>query len=65
MENEKPMNRLLQGDVGSGKTVVSMVAAYKAVKSGYQVAVLAPTMILAKQHVQNYKKTLEQYGHSL
>ena len=62
MENEKPMNRLLQGDVGSGKTVVSMVSAYKAVKSGYQVAVLAPTMILAKQHVQNYKKTLEQYG---
>ena len=62
MENEKPMNRLLQGDVGSGKTVVSMVAAYKAVKSGYQVAVLAPTMILAKQHVQNYKKTLEKYG---
>ena len=62
MENEKPMNRLLQGDVGSGKTVVSMVAAYKAVKSGYQVAVLAPTMILAKQHVQNYKRTLEQYG---
>ena len=62
MENEKPMNRLLQGDVGSGKTVVSMIAAYKAVKSGYQVAVLAPTMILAKQHVQNYKKTLEQYG---
>jgi len=62
MENEKPMNRLLQGDVGSGKTVVSIVSAYKAVKSGYQVAVLAPTMILAKQHVQNYKKTLQKYG---
>lgn len=62
MENEKPMNRLLQGDVGSGKTIVSMVAAYKAVKSGYQVAVLAPTMILAKQHLLNFKKILEQYG---
>ena len=62
MENEKPMNRLLQGDVGSGKTIVSMVSAYKAVKSGYQVAVLAPTMILAKQHLQNFKNILEQYG---
>ena len=62
MENEKPMNRLLQGDVGSGKTIVSMVAAYKAVKSGYQVAVLAPTMILAKQHLQNFRKILEKYG---
>ena len=62
MEDEKPMNRLLQGDVGSGKTVVSIVSAFKAVKSGYQVAVLAPTMILAKQHVQNYKKILDKYG---
>lgn len=62
MENEKPMNRLLQGDVGSGKTIVSMVSAYKAVKSGYQVAVLAPTMILAKQHLQNFRNILEQYG---
>lgn len=62
MEKEKPMNRLLQGDVGSGKTIVSMIAAYKAVKSGYQVAVLAPTMILAKQHLLNYVKILENYG---
>lgn len=62
MESIKPMNRLLQGDVGSGKTIVSMVSAYKAVKSGYQVAVLAPTMILAKQHLQNYQKILSKYG---
>ena len=62
MEKEKPMNRLLQGDVGSGKTIVSMIAAYKAVKSGYQVAVLAPTMILAKQHLANFKNILEKYG---
>lgn len=62
MEQEKPMNRLLQGDVGSGKTIVSMIAAYKAVKSGYQVAVLAPTMILAKQHLANFEKILSQYG---
>ena len=62
MERAKPMNRLLQGDVGSGKTIVSMIAAYKAVKSGYQVAVLAPTMILAKQHLNNYINILELYG---
>ena len=62
MEQEKPMNRLLQGDVGSGKTIVSMIAAYKAVKSGYQVAMLAPTMILAKQHLVNFQKILSQYG---
>ena len=47
MESEKSMNRLLQGDVGSGKTAVSIIAAYKAVKSDYQVAVMAPTAILA------------------
>ncbi len=62
MESEKPMNRLLQGDVGSGKTVVAMISAYKAVKSGYQVAILAPTMILAKQHLNNFNKILGKYG---
>ena len=62
MESSKPMNRLLQGDVGSGKTVVSEIAAYKAVKSGYQVAILAPTAILATQHFENFQKTLEKFG---
>lgn len=62
MENDKPMNRLLQGDVGSGKTAVSIVATYKAVKSGYQVAVMAPTAILAKQHLENYNKMLSKFG---
>ena len=62
MESEKIMNRLLQGDVGSGKTVVAVISAYKAVKSGYQVAVMAPTAILATQHKEEFKKILEPLG---
>ena len=61
MEQDKSMNRLLQGDVGSGKTVVAMISAYKAVKSRYQVAVLAPTAILATQHLENFQKILEKF----
>ena len=60
MESDKPMNRLLQGDVGSGKTVVAMCAAYKAVKSGYQAAIMAPTAILASQHLENFKKIFDR-----
>lgn len=55
-----PMNRLLQGDVGSGKTVVAMGACAIAVGNGYQVAVMAPTEILAEQHWRNFKKFLER-----
>ena len=62
MENQKPMNRLLQGDVGSGKTVVAMVAAYKAVKCGYQMAIMAPTSILATQHLEGFEEILSQFG---
>ena len=62
MESSKNMNRLLQGDVGSGKTVVAMCGAYKAVKSGYQVAIMAPTAILATQHLENFKGILENLG---
>lgn len=62
MEKKKPMNRLLQGDVGSGKTIVSIIAAYKAVKCGYQVAIMAPTAILAEQHMQEFSKVLEPFG---
>ena len=62
MESKKPMNRLLQGDVGSGKTVVALVSAYKAVKSGYQVAVMAPTAILATQHLETFTELLKGTG---
>lgn len=62
MENVKPMNRLLQGDVGSGKTIISIIAAYKAVKSGYQVAIMAPTAILATQHLESFTQILNQYN---
>jgi len=62
MESNKSMNRLLQGDVGSGKTAVAMVACYKAVKSGYQAAVMVPTAILARQHYENFKKMLDGFS---
>ncbi len=61
LEKVKPMNRLLQGDVGSGKTAVSIIASYKVVKSGYQVAIMAPTAILATQHLESFKQMLEQF----
>ena len=57
-----PMNRLLQGDVGSGKTIVSALAIFQAVKNGAQVALLAPTAILASQHAENLAKTLTTFG---
>ena len=54
MESEHVMNRLLQGDVGSGKTVVALLAAVKAIKNGYQVSLMVPTEILAKQHLETF-----------
>ena len=62
MEKQRPMNRLLQGDVGSGKTIVSIIATYKAVKSGYQVAIMAPTAILASQHLESFRQILEPFN---
>ena len=59
MESDKPMNRLLQGDVGSGKTVIALTAAYKAVKSGYQATIMAPTAILATQHLESFNEILK------
>lgn len=61
-ENARPMNRLLQGDVGSGKTVVAGLAARQAASAGYQTAFMAPTEILARQHAQTLAKLLEPFG---
>ncbi len=59
MESERPMDRLVCGDVGFGKTEVAIRAAFKAVDNGRQVAILVPTTILAFQHYQNFSKRLE------
>jgi len=55
LNRNKPMLRLLQGDVGSGKTLVAAVVATQAVAAGYQVAIMAPTELLAEQHLQNFR----------
>ncbi len=62
MESNKCMNRLIQGDVGSGKTVVAAIAMYKAIKSGYQTVLMAPTAILANQHYQTIKSIYDKLG---
>lgn len=61
MENEKPMDRLLCGDVGYGKTEVAIRAAFKAALAGKQVAVLVPTTILAQQHFETFKERFMDY----
>ena len=59
---EKPMNRMLQGDVGCGKTIVSILASSIVVNNGYQVAIMAPTDILAKQLYKNFTQNFEDAG---
>ena len=61
LERERPMDRLLCGDVGFGKTEVAMRAAFAAVESGHQVAVLAPTTILADQHLETFRRRFEGF----
>jgi ATP-dependent DNA helicase RecG len=63
MKRPHPMNRLLQGDVGSGKTIVAAQAAVLAIENGFQVAVLAPTEILAAQHFTYFRRLLEKLGY--
>ena len=65
MKRPHPMNRLLQGDVGSGKTIVAAQAAIIAIENGYQVAVLAPTEILAAQHHAYFRRLMERLGYQV
>ncbi len=62
MGRDHPMNRLLQGDVGSGKTVVAIGASLAAVEAGYQVALMVPTEILAQQHYRRFREFFESRG---
>jgi len=61
LENDRPMDRIVCGDVGFGKTEVALRAMVKTVGSGYQVAMICPTTILANQHFQNFKSRLEKF----
>ena len=65
MEKPFPMRRLLQGDVGSGKTIVAFEAAIIAMENGYQVALMAPTEILAQQHYFSARRILETAGYRI
>jgi len=61
MTKSRPMDRLLCGDVGYGKTEMAMRAAFKAVEFGKQVAVLVPTTVLAEQHYRSFKERMANY----
>ncbi len=63
LKSDAPMNRLVQGDVGSGKTIVAFLAMFAAMENGYQTALMAPTEILAEQHFRNTKKLFDGTGY--
>ena len=62
VQRKKPMNRLIEGDVGSGKTIVAAMVAYNSVKAGQQVAFMVPTEVLARQHFANLSDLLGKFG---
>ncbi|NFT06816.1 MULTISPECIES: ATP-dependent DNA helicase RecG [Clostridium] len=61
-KSQKPMNRLVQGDVGSGKTIVALISIFNVIKNGYQCAFMAPTEILANQHYEESKKLFQDFN---
>jgi ATP-dependent DNA helicase RecG len=65
MESSQPMSRLLEGDVSSGKTIVATIAALNAIRAGFQVALMAPTSVLAQQHFQTISRLLKEFKISL
>ena len=65
MTSDAPMNRLIQGDVGSGKTIVAFMAMFAAIENGYQAALMAPTEILAEQHARNAERIFASTGYKV
>lgn len=65
LSSHEPMNRLLQGDVGSGKTITAVLGALAALSQGFQVAIIAPTEIVARQHFESFKELLPDYKPAL